>query len=176
VWLEMIPRKGAANWKRLLPKAGGVIGVASCIMNEDHIDTLLNPPAAPAPHLDTSQSDRVKVEKEEGRSRRREERKTIEKRGENSEDSYAAMMQKIDMDISSNRERQPEGRDLLLSRSFKVRMQWILRPFFVMLPAQYDWLSANYFSVLKIVVSTYALFAFVWKVSSMYRIKSVFSF
>ena len=124
MWLELVPRQGAASWKRLLPKTGGIIGLANCIMNEAYIDSLLSPP----PPLDnSSQLSQVKTEEEEQKKKRRkvaqQQLLKTDGREESSEDAYAAMMMKINMDIitstSSSGSPRSEGRDRLLSRVFK---------------------------------------------------------
>ena len=123
VWLELLPRRGAANtssWKRLLPKTGFIIGTANCIMNEGYIDSLL-PPVQPPP-TENRRSAVGKPDKDKpnrGLVAARISHQEAENTEEEEADPYAAMMMKINMDIGSSGDQQEGGRDLLLSRTFK---------------------------------------------------------
>jgi hypothetical protein len=125
VWLELVPRKTGNNsssrtTQRLLPKAGGVIGVANCIMNTAYIDTMFHPSQEKQPPPSTSDLIKeekkvqiLKKDKEPPRQLRANDTTT------NSEDPYAAMMFKIDLDIISTGGADPQQRNQLLSRTFR---------------------------------------------------------
>jgi hypothetical protein len=127
VWLELVPRKTGINsssssktTQRLLPKAGGVIGVANCIMNTAYIDSMFHPSQekqSPPSTSDLIKEEKkvqiLKKDKEPQRQLRANDTST------NSEDPYAAMMFKIDLDIISTGGADPQQRNQLLSRTFR---------------------------------------------------------
>jgi hypothetical protein len=128
VWLELVPRKtGSSNSssssktsQRLLPKAGGVIGVANCIMNTAYIDTMFHP--SQEKQSPPSTSDLIKEEKKVQILKKDKEPKHQMRANDtttNSEDPYAAMMFKIDLDIISTGGADPQQRNQLLSRTFR---------------------------------------------------------
>jgi hypothetical protein len=121
VWLELVPRKAGNNsssrtTQRLLPKAGGVIGVANCIMNATYIDNMFHPSQE---KQSLSSSDLIKEEKKvQILKKEKEPPQKLRANDTNSEDPYAAMMFKIDMDIISTGGSDPQ-RNQLLSRTFR---------------------------------------------------------
>jgi hypothetical protein len=126
VWLELVPRKTGINsssssktTQRLLPKAGGVIGVANCIMNTAYIDTMFHP--SQEKQSPPSTSDLIKEEKKVQILKKDKEpqRQLRASDTTNCEDPYAAMMFKIDLDIISTGGADPQQRNQLLSRTFR---------------------------------------------------------
>jgi hypothetical protein len=130
VWLELVPRKTGNNsssssssssktTQRLLPKAGGVIGVANCIMNTAYIDSMFHP--SQEKQSPPSTSDLIKEEKKVQILKKDKEpqRQLRASDTTNSEDPYAAMMFKIDLDIISTGGADPQQRNQLMSRTFR---------------------------------------------------------
>ena len=122
VWLELVPRKTGNNssssraTQRLLPKVGGVIGVANCIMNTAYIDNMLHPSQSIS-----SSSSPAHVKKEEKKAELLKKdplQTTRESERRKSEDAYAAMMFKIDLDIISTGGADSQ-RSQLLARTFR---------------------------------------------------------
>jgi hypothetical protein len=122
VWLELVPRRKASGLssQRLLPKTGGIIGVASCIMTAAYIDSMLHRTQSP------SSARQLTAETKEKRpiteQPQQHQQKRSKKDNEEGEDPYAAMMLKINMDIISSGGvdgQQAAGRQNLLSRTFK---------------------------------------------------------
>ncbi len=124
MWLELVPRKtgncssSSKTTQRLLPKAGGVIGVANCIMNTAYIDTMFHP--SQEKQSPPSTSDLIKEEKKvQILKKDKEPQRQLRANDTNSEDPYAAMMFKIDLDIISTGGADPQQRNQLLSRTFR---------------------------------------------------------